>query len=255
MATSPRRSGALDPVITCPRCKVPAQQQWGTVHWHPAGRDDLFSDEAVKDQPHVKIHGEMVRRPVRWHASLCSGCGQKSLWRGDATVYPLASAAPAPHALMDPDVKSLYDEAGQVLPISRRAGAALIRAALEKQVRQLDIDAPKGTKLDGHIARISTRVSTPLAELLDVIRHVGNSSLHGSGDDELVYLYLNPDGGTADIAELLFDAINDLVDELVARPAAARTLWEKLPEGVRNNIKKKRADQGTQPPPASAIDA
>jgi hypothetical protein len=40
---------------------------------------------------------------------------------------------------------------------------------------------------------------------------------------------------------MLFDAINDLIDELVARPAAAEELWKKLPQGVQEMINKKRA--------------
>jgi len=55
-----------------------------------------------------------------------------------------------------------------------------------------------------------------------------------------VYLYLENSEGADDIAELLFDAINDLVDELVARPAATKSLWGKLPEGVRQTIERKR---------------
>ena len=49
--------------------------------------------------------------------------------------------------------------------------------------------------------------------------------------------------GADDIAELLFDAINDLVDELVARPAATRSVWDKLPAGVRATIERKRSAQ------------
>lgn len=141
---------------------------------------------------------------------------------------------------MDPGVRRLYDEAGQVLPLSRRAGAALIRAALEKQVRLLDPDAPKGSRLDDHIARLADRVSTPLGELLDVIRHVGNAALHGNDDDDLVVMYLSENEGADEIAELLFDAINDLVDELVARPKKTAALWDKLPAGVKQTIERKK---------------
>lgn len=177
----------------------------------------------------------------QWFSAHCQGCDQKTLWRNDRNVFPVTSIAPSPHELMDLEVKILFEEAGRVLPLSRRAGAALVRAALEKQIRLLDPDAPKGTRLDDHIARLSSKVSTPLGELLDVVRHVGNASLHGSENDELVIMYLADSEGADDVAELLFDAINNLVDELVARPAAASALWAKLPDGVKETIERKRS--------------
>ncbi len=227
-------------ILTCPRCKSPAQQIWGQVHWGDRGVE-AFYDEADRDRPKRTSGGRSYPVSSKWKVAHCQGCDQKTLWRDDVNVFPLASAAPAPHSLMAPEIKSLYEEAARVLPLSRRAGAALIRAALEKQVKALDADAPKGSRLDDRIARLSSRVSTPLGELLDIIRHVGNASLHDDGDDDLVLMYLSGNNGADDIAEMLFDAINDLVDELVARPSATRALWEKLPEGVRQTIERKRS--------------
>lgn len=130
-----------------------------------------------------------------------------------------------------------------MLPLSRSAGAALVRAALEKQVRLLDSDAPRGTRLDDHIARLSREVSRPLGEVLDIIRHVGNAALHGSQDDDLVYMYMSEDAAADELAEMMFEAINDLIEELVARPEKTSSLWKKLPSGVKETIERKRAQQ------------
>lgn len=199
----------------------------------------VFWDEAESD----RRHGAERIPASTWFSAHCQGCDQKTLWRNGQHVYPVASIAPAPHPQMSAEVKVLFEEAGRVLPLSRRAGAALVRAALEKQVRLLDPDAPRGSRLDDHIARLSLRVSKSLGELLDVIRHVGNAALHSADDDDLVYMFLSDSEGADDIAEILFDAINDLVDELVARPETASSLWNRLPAGVRETIQRKRDAQ------------
>lgn len=117
-------------------------------------------------------------------------------------------------------------------PLSRRAGAALARAALERLLRDLMPEAPKGTRLEGYIASLHTRVSTPLFRLLTPLRHIGNQSLHaGDQVDDLVALYLNSEND--DLVELVFAAINSLVDELITRPRVADELYATLPAEVR----------------------
>lgn len=137
-------------------------------------------------------------------------------------------------------VRDLYEEARSVLSSSRRAGAALARASLERLLREVDSDAPTDARLDDRIARVSGRVSTGLAETLDVIRYLGNEALHVNDEQqELVYLYL--DETEPEIAEFMFASINQLVDELIARPEIARRRFEQLPDGVRESVQRKRA--------------
>ncbi|WP_244209457.1 hypothetical protein [Rathayibacter festucae] len=58
--------------------------------------------------------------------------------------------------------------------------------------------------------------------------------------DDFVALYLGEiDNG---IIELLFAALNDVTEELVAKPAQADLFYSMLPEGVRGTIERK-ADQ------------
>ena len=245
-------------IMVCPRCGAKAQHNWLLIQSNdPADWGSIgFFDEAVSDMPFELIDGQKVPAPSEWRAGYCIACEQKTLWRNDQLIYPQRPSVPPPHKMMDSAAKALYEEARLVLPISRKAGAALIRAALEKQVRILAPDAPAGARLDDHIARLSSRVSGPLGELLDVVRHVGNQSLHGDESDTLVYVYLNREEGSEDIADLLFGAVNDLVDELVARPAATSALWDKLPPNVKRTVERKRMEgQGTHSTPASSIDA
>jgi K+-sensing histidine kinase KdpD len=175
-----------------------------------------------------------------WSMAQCFVCGGKSTWRGATLIYPDISVAPLPHVDMPDEAKALYEEAAAVVGISRRAGAALARASLERLLKALDIEASKNDRLDDYIARVSEKVSTPLAELLTAIRHIGNKSLHVDDEsDEIVALYL---GDVEEgIVEMLFEAINNLVDELITRPKRTAELYARLPEGVRADAERKAA--------------
>jgi len=60
--------------------------------------------------------------------------------------------------------------------------------------------------------------------------------------DEIVVIALDDKEGPA-LLELLLDTANQLVDELIARPARTRSFWERLPPRVRE---KKRAAESNQ---------
>ncbi|MDQ0894440.1 DUF4145 domain-containing protein [Agromyces ramosus] len=223
-------------ILTCPRCGVPAQQVWATL-WQ--NRADNVGWVQLHDEPESeRSWNGLLIGGVVWQSAHCQACDRRSIWRGDSIAYPITSGGPAPHRMMPADVRELYDEASEVFGLSRKAGAALIRAALEKLIRQLDDGGTEKDRLHDRIARLKGRVSAPLGQLLDVVRYLGNESLHGVGEDELVYLYLHDD--TSGVGEMLFDAVNDLVDELIARPAAIDGAWKRLPEGVRDSIDRKR---------------
>ena len=145
------------------------------------------------------------------------------------------SAGP-PHAMMPPEARELYVEATQVIGISRRAGTALARAALERMLRTLD---PIDGRIDlaGRIDRVLPRVSSSLGQMLTVIRHVGNRSLHvDDSSDEIMTLVLDPQD--VEIVELIFISMNDLVEELIARPDRAKAIYDRLPAAVRERVGK-----------------
>ncbi|WP_166871520.1 DUF4145 domain-containing protein [Salinibacterium sp. ZJ450] len=132
--------------------------------------------------------------------------------------------------------RELYTEAADVLAISKRAATARASATLERLLRELDPDAGKVSLAD-RIDPVLGRVSTPLDEMLAVIRHVGNKSLHVEDEpDDVTMLVLDPN--EEEIVELIFESINDLVDELITRPARSRAICERVPERVRAMVGK-----------------
>jgi hypothetical protein len=148
------------------------------------------------------------------------------------------SNVPERSADLPPNVASLYDEAAAVLPHSRRAAAARCRAALEQLARQLTSDLPQTVKLDGRLVALSRIVSEATLQALNIVRHVGNTALHGEKDgDESAVMYLDEDDSS--IAEVFFLALNALAEEKIAQPRRIQEMYETLPENVRKSFEAK----------------
>lgn len=238
--------------FNCPRCGVYAHQTWHVlmreqgdesgnawtveafdyevVNGHVMG-DDVWNTNAT---PVVASTQEPIDVVVNgsWAMAECGRCREFSTWRGGRLIYPAGSSlAPQPAEDMPEDAKNLYREASEVIGISRRAGAALARATLERLLRELD---PVDGKPDlaKRIKHVLPRVSSSLGEMLTIIRHAGNKSLHVDGaPDDVMVLVLDPE--EEEIVGLIFAAINELVDELVTKPARVRKYFEDVPERIR----------------------
>lgn len=193
----------------------------------------IYSESEAIDEP---------TSPKQWHVSWCASCSRASVWRDTMLVHPRSSSAPLPHKDMPDSARVLYEEARDVFSISPRAGAALARATLERLLRELDPTTGK-PDLATRIDRVLDRVSSPLAEMLTVIRHVGNKSLHvDDAPDEITVLVLSDE--QTQVSSFLFAAINSLVDELVTKPNLTRSMFDLLPTAVQARIKS--SDSGTR---------
>ncbi len=206
----------------CPRCGALAQQEW----------EDFVIDKGAatifaRDDSSTRSTG-LGSRPNTWTMSTCFACKKGTVWRGAQIVFPRENSFPLAHPSMPADAAELYEEARAVALVSRRAAAALGRAALESLLADVRPDF-KG-RLDDRIAALQPEVSLGLWQILSVLRHTGNKALHGSDSgDGLVSIVMDDDGSTLG---LLLGAINDLVDELIERPAQAAELFALLPDGV-----------------------
>jgi hypothetical protein len=224
--------------FVCPHCGAFAQQTWCVLR---RLREEGYEHQGTAYlETHVRVRADGVREPnpvSAWHAAQCGSCDRWSIWHRDAMVHPAGRPlGPPAHLDMPEEVRALYEEAAAVAALSRRAGAALARAAVERLIKLLDPDAPAGANLDRRIDRIRERVSTPLGELLEVVRYVGNKMLHVEDQPgELVVLALDDQDGPA-LGELLLEAINDLVDELITKPTTVASLRDRLPETVRARL-------------------
>jgi len=217
--------------FVCPHCDAFSQQDW-----HPLGRSSNSSNVFVVLEPRDAFHQD---EDPAWLAARCGGCDQWSLWRAGTMVHPPARLGAAAHPDMPADVRELYSEAGRVAAVSRRAGAALARAAVERLIKLLDPDAPTNATLNRRIDRIRPRVSAAVEQSLEVVRFVGNKMLHAEPPEqtgELIVMVLDDDEGPQ-MVEWLLAAVNDLVDELITKPRLAAAHADRLPDGIRSRLR------------------
>jgi len=239
-STSPKPSSSF----TCPRCGKDAfhvvtdlnVRVSGPSGWQfPAFDDREKAFEVTGD--HLRVLPVPNGDPLDWFASVCVACSQGCVWRGDQLIYPQVSQVAEPHPEMPEAARELYNEAALVLPVSRRAAAALARAALERLLRALP-GAEAGARLDELIAALAPQVSHKLWQTLTALRYLGNDTLHNETKSELVALYL--DGDAAAVVEPIFGAINLIFEEVIVQPRIADDLYAMLPEGVRATAERKR---------------
>lgn len=221
----------------CPRCDAFAHQAWSVLARAPQKNpffDTIDESALVHDgDDDGGIQGDT------WRASQCQSCNNWSVWRGPALVYPRSSGLPAPADNMPSEVREAYEEARAVWSTSRRAGAALARAALELLLRS-DPAADRNADLFKLIGDAIAGLPAGPARLLDVIRYAGNASLHIRSEvDGVMVLVLDPRND--EIGEVLFSTINMVVEERITRPAQASALVGSLPEGVREAMAKRDA--------------
>ncbi|MEU3622797.1 hypothetical protein BS329_09675 [Amycolatopsis coloradensis] len=215
------------PRFVCPHpeCGAFAQQTWVT----PLRSREQHDVLQLADIPHADFQDR-----IRWHAAKCGSCDEMSLWLDGNMVYPHRSRlGEPPHPALPAEVLELYNEAAEVAPRSRRAGAALARAALDKLLRHVDPGASGSMNLKDRIDRLHGKVSSELGRLLHVVRLTANGVVHVDDQPlELVVLFLDDEEGPA-LFELMLDTVNQLADERIARPEMLRDVFAKLPAPLR----------------------
>lgn len=208
----------------CPRCSVYAKQTWfGTC----ASIKTLEVGSGRSGSWRVKEHD--LTDAIDLEVSLCDACNQYAIWLEEALLYPANVSVPKSHGDMPEEVSKLYNEAAQVLPVSPRAAAALLRLALQKL---LGLVGCEGKNINNDIKHLmkSKDITTDMQKALDVLRVFGNNSVHPGQID------LNED---PEKVRAMFAFINYVVDGLISRKKQINMLFEGLPEKQKESIKKR----------------
>lgn len=198
--------------------------------------------------PHCGAYAHMDWYPLayndgRWCRSdafiaICSHCPTPSIWwgttAGDSPIghfidgrmlYPAAVTAPMPHPEMPADVMADYEEARNVAQQSPKAAAALLRLCVQKLCVYL---GEPGKNINADIgALVKKGLPEQIQQALDVVRVVGNSAVHPgliSADD------------VAGVCGSLFALVNYIVEDRIARPAKVKSLYEGIPQSLRDAI-------------------
>lgn len=192
----------------CVHCGVLAEQRWERLR---------FGGTFVVDAPYLRCE--------------CRNCHGVSIWSEDGDgrmVDPQIGGGPRPHVEMPADVKADYEEARQIVNLSPRGACALLRLAVQKLC--VDLGEP-GEMLNTDIGNLVKKgLDQQVQEALDSLRVIGNEAVHPGEMD------LRDDVTTA---TSLFDLLNFVVDEMIARPKKRKAIFANLPRGKRDGIKQR----------------
>ena len=204
--------------FNCPHCDAYARMIWNKLYFSVPG------------------HGWVE---TAMHKATCTHCNESSFWVESVhpegsdvvagyMVLPLMVTAPHAHPDMPQEVKFDYEEARGVLGNSPRGAAALLRLSIQKLCAHL---GESGKNINSDIgALVKKGLPIEIQQALDIVRVVGNNAVHPG---EL------SDGDVAGIALPLFELVNQIVEDRIARPKKLQALFEKLPEGARSAIEKR----------------
>ena len=118
-----------------------------------------------------------------------------------------------------------YLEAREIIDISPRGSAALLRLCIQKLLKEL---GKSGKNINDDIADL-VKEGLPLLvqQSLDICRVVGNNAVH-PGEIDLQ--------DTPEIARSMFKLINLIVHDRISRPKEVQALYDALPTGARDAI-------------------
>ncbi len=202
----------------CPNCGVLAEQTWsGNINCSYQGRlangSSGHTSYSLKDTSIAK----------------CTHCEQISIWINEKMVFPLTGNVEMANSDLPDEIKTDYNEAKNIVNISPRGAAALLRLAVQKLCIHL---GEKGTNINDDIKSLVKKGLPPtMQQALDSVRVVGNNAVHPGKID------LNDN---IEIAYALFGFVNIICEMLISQPKKVKEYYEKhIPENIRNGIEKR----------------
>lgn len=203
--------------FNCAHCKVFAHQIWINNL-----RGELVNVVTLNSPNNPS---EELSPPGLFAASKCVYCNKWSIWIEESLAYPAQIMVEDPNDDMPDKVKKLYRESAQVLSISPRAAAALLRLGLQIL---LGVVGGDGKNINDDIKKIvALGVEPETQRALDILRVFGNSGAH-PGE---INLNENPD-----LVYKMYELMNIVTDRLITRKNQIDKLFGSLPEGVKDQI-------------------
>lgn len=201
--------------FTCPHCGTLSYMNYSTVSYQHTNL--LSTVPYVRDQGDSKLF-----------IAVCQNCRNKVIWLDHAYVYPDIVAEEA-NPDMPESVKQLYNEAGLIYNKSPRAACALLRLAVDRLCNELGENDRDINKNIG--ALVEKGLPKSVQQALDVVRVVGNKAVHPGQISFDV-----DDKGTA---VMLMHLLNIIVERMISEPNEIDTLYQGLPESVKESIEKR----------------
>ena len=169
--------------------------------------------------------------------ALCLRCHNYSIWQNQnsAMIYPRESPAPHAHKDMPEDVLIDFNEAREIVSISPRGAAALLRLATEKLVAKLVADLnngkPKKTINDNIGELVKNGLPRTIQKAADSLRVIGNEAVHAG------VLDLKDDRETA---LRLFKLVNVIVENQISQVQEIERIYnDKIPANQKDAVEKR----------------
>ncbi len=203
----------------CPHCGVLSEQTWsnngvscGYIQRNPNGQSVNTT---------YPLENTMVAK--------CKHCNLFSMWHKGKMVYPLTGNVEMANPDLPEGIKNDYNEAKDIVNISPRGAAALLRLAIQKLCIHL---GEKGKNINEDIASLVKKgLPQTMQQALDSVRVVGNNAVHPGTID------LND---KIEIAYALFGFVNIICEVLISQPKKIQEFYEKnVPIGAKNGIEKR----------------
>ena len=183
---------------------------------------------AKQDWRHLNFSGG-YHSPFTY--SYCNHCNKNSYWYSERMIVPSEAPVPPHHPDLPDSCVSEYNEARDIVARSPRAAAALLRLCLQKLMSEL---GEKGKNINDDIGSLVNKgLPVEVQQALDYCRVIGNNGVH-PGEIEL--------SDNPEIAHSLFEMLNFIVEDRIARPKKVAALYNILPEGALNAVKKRDGD-------------
>lgn len=202
----------------CPHCGVLSEQTWSSkIQCHYKG----LLPSGGSGNTSYWLQKSMTAK--------CGHCKEISLWVNEKMVYPLTGNVEMANPDLPEDIKNDYNEAKDIVNISPRGAAALLRLAIQKLCIHL---GEKGKNINDDIASLVKKgLPKTMQQALDSVRVVGNNAVHPGKID------LND---KVEIAHALFGFVNVICEVLISQPKKIQEFYEKnVPEGAKNGIEKR----------------
>jgi len=187
--------------FNCPFCGVFAHQDWYDVSLENANmnKENDFSNDLS--------------------LSYCDKCRNYSIWIKDKIVFPQPSEIPLPLKDMPEDVVQIYTEARDIFHSSPRSAAALLRYAIHMLMYNL---GEKQENINDVILDLRNKgLDVKIQKALDSVKVTGDEAINPGQidpkDDE-------------DMAQVLFNLLNLIVDSLITQPKRVDEILDSLPD-------------------------
>jgi len=201
----------------CPHCGILAEQKWSSkiycyyIHLHPNG---------VREETQYILKETLTAK--------CSHCQDVSIWVKNKMVCPLTGNVEMANPDLPQEILSVYNEAKNIVNISPRGSAALLRLALQKLCIHL---GEKGKSINDDIAHLVKRgLPVQLQQALDSVRVIGNHAVHPG----VIDLEDKPETAIA-----LFSFVNIICDYFITQPKKINEVFTNLPQKDKDNIAKR----------------